>query len=374
MADASGTTHDLVIIGAGLAGLVAGNRALQLGLKPLIVEAGETEDYVCNSRMCGGIFHVAFHTAGHRPEMLAKAIEERLYGATDAALAGLMAGSSNRVVPWLQREGVNFVRGGHEQYLFWTLAPPKWNKPGSHWRGRGGDVMLRTLMRNFRHRDGKLRLGTRATSLVMEGGRCNGIEVEHAGRSETIRSRTVLIADGGYQADPELGKHISPMPERVFQRNARTGKGQGLRMAEAAGAEIVGLGWFYGHLLSRDAFARDELWPYPVLDHLAAACLIVDGEAQRFCDEGLGGIYISNAVAKLPDPLSSLVIFDERAWTGKPGTYHVAPPNPHLVREEGTLHKSDNLAGLAYACGLEPAKLIATVDGLQRGAGLQKAR
>ncbi|MGE0628071.1 MAG: FAD-binding protein [Hyphomicrobiaceae bacterium] len=361
MAEDGADPHDVVIVGGGLAGLVAGNRALQLGLKPIILEAGGTPDYLCNSRMCGGVFHVAFHTIGHRPEVLAKAIEERIYGVTDPDLGRLMASNANRVVPWLQQEGVSFVRGGHEQYLFYVLAPPKWNKPGFHWRGRGGDVMLRTLTRNLLHRGGKLQLGTRATGLIMEDGRCVGVEAESRSRKESLRTQAVILADGGYQADPELLKHVSPRPERVFQRNARTGKGQGIRLAEEVGAEIVGLGWFYGHLLSRDAFGRDELWPYPVLDHLAAAGVIVDGNADRFCDEGLGGIFISNAVARLDDPLSAIAVFDDRIWHGKPGTYHVAPPNPHLEREQGTLHRSGTLTGLAYACGLEPARLEATV-------------
>ncbi len=51
---------DLIIIGGGLAGLTTANRALELGLRPIVLEKGKEADYPCNSRYSGGLFHVAF--------------------------------------------------------------------------------------------------------------------------------------------------------------------------------------------------------------------------------------------------------------------------------------------------------------------------
>ena len=39
-------SYDLIIVGAGLAGLVAGNRAAELGLKPLVLENSADEFYL----------------------------------------------------------------------------------------------------------------------------------------------------------------------------------------------------------------------------------------------------------------------------------------------------------------------------------------
>ncbi|MFO1189731.1 MAG: hypothetical protein U1E97_09150 [Alphaproteobacteria bacterium] len=49
-----------------------------------------------------------------------------------------------------------------------------------------------------------------------------------------------------------------------------------MRLAEAAGAALTGLDQFYGHILSADLLRNDRLWPYPILDHLALAGIIVD--------------------------------------------------------------------------------------------------
>ena len=67
---------------------------------------------------------------------------------------------------------------------------------------------------------------------------------------------------------------------------------------------------FYCHLLSIDAPKRERLWPYPYLDALVVAGILVGPDGRRFTDEGMGGVYATNAVAQLPDPLSAIVIFE----------------------------------------------------------------
>src|SRR6202008_4790030 len=82
----------------------------------------------------------------------------------------------------------------------------------------------------------------------------------------------------------------------------RTATGDGLRMAQAVGAATVGMDCFYGHLLSRDAMTNERLWPRPYVDALAVAGILVDGAGRRVADEGEGGVYLANAVARLEDP------------------------------------------------------------------------
>ena len=55
---------DLAVVGAGVAGLTAANRAAQLGARVLVLEAGEDERYACNSRIATGVLNVA-HTDPH---------------------------------------------------------------------------------------------------------------------------------------------------------------------------------------------------------------------------------------------------------------------------------------------------------------------
>ena len=126
----------------------------------------------------------------------------------------------------------------------------------------------------------------------MENGRCVGVQTEIDGTSHPFTTQAVVLADGGFQAAPELlRKHIAKAPERLHQRNAGTGTGDGLQMALQLGAAAVGLNRFYGHLISLDALTNENLWPYPYFDSLVGAAILVDGAGNRIDDEGLGGVH-----------------------------------------------------------------------------------
>ncbi|MBI2294120.1 MAG: FAD-binding protein [Betaproteobacteria bacterium] len=132
-------------------------------------------------------------------------------------------------------------------------------------------------------------------------------------------------------------------------------------MASAAGAALIGMDRFYGHTLSKDALTNDNLWPYPYLDALVTAGLVVDASGQRFVDEGRGGVYVANAVARLDDPLSAHVIFDGAIWE-KAGRNGLIPANPHLEREGATICRADTLEALASAAQLPADTLKRTIS------------
>ncbi len=52
--------YDVIIIGAGIAGLVTANRAAQLGKRVAVLEKSTEEKYICNSRYAYGTFHINF--------------------------------------------------------------------------------------------------------------------------------------------------------------------------------------------------------------------------------------------------------------------------------------------------------------------------
>jgi fumarate reductase flavoprotein subunit len=160
-----------------------------------------------------------------------------------------------------------------------------------------------------------------------------------------------------------LKEHISSAPDRLHQRNAGTGTGDGLRIATEAGATTVGMNRFYGHLISIDALTNDNLWPYPYFDSIAVAAILVDGEGRRIDDEGLGGVHVANAVARLADPQSSFVVFDQDIWESA-GMSGLISVNPHLLREGGTLHRADSLTELAAMIGTPD--LGATVEAFNK--------
>lgn len=354
---------DVIVIGGGLAGLSAANKAAQEGLRVTVLEQSTDEAYLCNSRYTGGLFHIAMDDMAGEPEWARANLEHTTRGTTDPALAEALTQNARRTLRWLSSLGVRFIQAGPDGLRRNALAPPGVRQTGLNWRGRAGDVMLRTLGERLLASGGMLQRGVTARRLRMDGGRCVGVDATRSdGQPLALRGRAVVVADGGFQANPELlRRFITARPERLLQRNAGSGRGAGLQMAEAVGARLVGMDRFYGHLQHRDAMSNPALWPYPVVDSLATAGLVIDGAGRRFCDEGLGGVYVSNAVAQLPDPLLAVIVFDEAAWNG-PGRDWLLPANPYLLQAGGSLVSAATLPELAARLRLDPVTLVDTVE------------
>jgi fumarate reductase flavoprotein subunit len=303
--------YDLVVVGGGLAGLSAANRAAELGLRTAVLERGADALYPCNSRYAGGLVHLAFKDMTAPPEEIHAAIERSTGGLTDPALTHLLADEGERALTWIRAQGGRFIKAGPYEWMRWVLAPPRPRTPGLEWKGRGPDMLLRALTANLEKRQGRLLRGVAADAILTEGGRVAGV----AAGDDRHAAPAVLIADGGFQGNAALvAEHISPQAGALFQRGAGTGMGDGIRMAQALGATLTGMDRFYGHLLGREVFGNEKLWPYPILDHLASAGVLVDAEGRRFCDEGIGGVYMANETAKRDDPRGICVVFDEAAW------------------------------------------------------------
>lgn len=352
---------DAVIVGGGIAGMVAAVRLAELGSRVAVLEQGEQDAYPCNSRMTGGAFHVAFHDVNEGPDVLLEAINSRTGSFARADLARAVAADIGNAVRWLKTKGIKFIKVGHEVHRQHTLAPPILLKGTTYWQGRGGDVLLRTLKHALHELGGKLLLGTRAVRLRMADGRCAGVEVDRRGEAGIIRGKNVVLCDGGFQANRQLLREfVTSAPEKLKQRGGATGNGDALLMARAVGAKLVGMERIYGHVLCQDAMQNDELSPFPIMDFLCTAGIVIDGAGQRFLDEGLGGVYITNRIAALHDPLSALVVFDEAIWNG-PGREFISPANPLLMSGGGTIIEARDLAGVARRAGLPEAALANTV-------------
>ena len=353
---------DVVIVGGGIAGMVAACRASQLGKKVAVLERGREEKYLCNTRYTGGTFHVCLTDIMGGEEKHRQSIEKSTAGFARPDLAQAVAHDAERTVRWLQSEGIKFMKASAAAYQGWVIAPIGRSKPGLDWEGRSGDVLLRTLEANLLKRGGKVFRNARARALIMSDRRCVGVEAETSDGDTRFAAGAVIIADGGFQGNPDLvRRNISPQPEKVRQRGAGTGVGDGLRMAMEAGAAAIGLDRFYGHLLSVDAFHNDMLWPYPYLDATAVASIVVDRQGKRFADEGKGGVYLANTIAQLADPLSATVIFDQTIWEG-PGCNGLVAANPHLKNEGATLHVADTIEALAAKAGIIGAALRETIE------------
>jgi len=369
------TDQKVVVVGGGIAGLVAANRILELGLSCTVLEQGEG-DYVCNSRLTGGMFHLCMKDIAAPPDQSYASIIRSVPDLASIELARAVSDTGGRLVKWLRKEGVRLIKALPEEAYRWVLAPPRTMRPGMPWKGRGGDVMLRTLEARLLERGGTLLRGAKATSLIVEGESCRGVIAVVNGVKRSFASDATVLADGGFQCNASmLARYVTPRPESLFQRCASTGNGDGIRMAEAVGARLAGMEFFYGHVLSRAVFGNPGLWPYPIMDRVVAAGIAVNADGLRFMDEGRGGVYQTNQIARLADPLSTTAIFDEKIWQSAGRHSRLTSPNPSLLTRGGVIYTAPDIESLARTAGLPSNVLRNTIDtyndSVERGTTLQ---
>ena len=341
-------TSHLIVVGAGLAGLSAAYRGLELGLRVTVLERATEEPHPCASRANSGIFHAAFRSLKVDPDDLLKAIRTANDGFGRPDVAHALAYNAKRGVDWLQSLGVEFAPA--EQDADWKdlkLAPSGFSdKPDLAWQGLGADRMLTTLERQAIKSGARIDRGARVHELLFEAGRVCGVRTTMGSGEDIVRGDAVVLTDGGFEGNRELvRRHITAHPEHLMMRGLSSGLGDGILMAEAAGAQLVGMQSFYGHLLSADSLNQDGLSPFPFLDFLASAGMLVDQTGKRFMDESLGGVRMANGLAAHDNGLG-WVVFDHAMWEGI-GRHFFRPPNPNLVNAGGTLHRCETLESLA---------------------------
>ncbi len=355
---------DVVTIGGGFSGLIPACRAAETGLSAAVLEARSEERYPCSSRYSTGVANVMGLPIMAEPNRMFRAIMDGSGANAHAAVARAIADNGKRAIEWLSQQGATFVQRAlqHDQPGQQVLAPPRRPIAGLDWEDRGPDLFMQRLEKNLTERGGVVMRGTRAEALVVKGGACVGVDVVRDGARERISAKAVVIADGGFAANREMiAKYISPRADRVLCRVGPDANGDGIRMAETAGAAVGGFGAFYGHIHHRDAMTNARLWPYPHLDAAAECGILVDPDGRRFTDEGLGGVCMANAVAQLPDPLSAVLIVDDAIWRAEPGITTTVPANPSMADAGGAPISAPDLATLAARTGLPPETLAQTI-------------
>jgi fumarate reductase flavoprotein subunit len=365
---------DVVTIGGGLSGLVTACRSAQLGQRVAVLEQGSEERYLCSSRWSTGVVNIMGLAILADPAQLEKAIIDGSGGTARPDLARAMAQNGKRAIEWLGAQGARFIQRGlqKDQPGQQVLAPPRRLQAGLDWEGRGADVLMRLLEAQIKERGGEVLRGATAEALIVTGGACAGVEATRSGEHLRIDANAVVIADGGFPANRAMvAKYITPRADRVLCRAWSGARGDGIRMAEAAGALIGGFGKFYGHIHHKNAMTNPQLWPYPHLDAAAELAILVGPDGQRFTDEGLGGVCMANAIAQLADPLASHLILDDAIWQAEPKVTTTVAANPAMTHAGGPLITAPNIASLAEKIAVSADALAATLaaynDAVARG-------
>ena len=168
-----------------------------------------------------------------------------------------------------------------------------------------------------------------------------GIDVRYDERVTELPPGPVVLACGGFEYDEELRDAYLPLPLTAVGHPGNTG--DGLRLAQAAGASLWHMSAFFGWFAFRHP---DHVAAFP-LDVHAPSFIYVDADGRRFADETGWEVHdkLRCLTAYLPrrrnhPHLPGHVIFDEPARLAGPLNGIVGTPNDYVW-------SADNSAELA---------------------------
>jgi flavocytochrome c len=350
---------DVVVIGAGGAGLAAAVSAHQNGAKVLVLE---------KMPMVGGntIRSGAAYNAVDPKRQLAQGIEdstEKHY--THTYEGGDRLGKPEMVktliekaypaLEWLESMGMKF-----KDEIFTVLGSlwPRSHKPEKPL----GTGYIETYMNYIdKHSsDIEVMLNTRATELIVENGRVVGVGAENEEGTVIAKANSgVIIATGGFGANINARNHYNNMwPEltNIKTTNHPGATGDGMWMAEKIGASLIGM-------------EQIQLLPMgdPETGSLSGNIeqgvenrIFVNKDGDRFVDEGARRDIMTKALFEQEDSFM-WVILDKHSYPTSDTKNNFNETIDQLI-EQGVAYKADTLEDLANQIGVDPANLVKSVD------------
>lgn len=222
---------DVVVVGAGAAGLSAGLKAVQDGKNVIILEKmgviGGASAMAGSGTMATGSTWQKEDGYEDSPEQLVEDMMENGHNKNDRATVELFANTIGEAFDWLVDENgaaVPYQRSGEPTRSYSGV-------------GRGAGV-CQSLCDKFLAEGGTLLLNTPATALIINDGAVTGVMAEGEGKAYTINAKAVVLASGGYGANDEL----VPDEYKAFVYAGHAGaEGDAIAMVEPLDADLVNM-------------------------------------------------------------------------------------------------------------------------------------
>ncbi|MBW9205629.1 FAD-dependent oxidoreductase [Mumia sp. zg.B17] len=367
-------TFDVVVVGAGTAGIPCAVHAADAGARVLLVEKdtriGGTLHLSGGHMAAGGYRRQRERGIEDSPEAHLADIRRISSGTARDDLVQIVAREAPATLNWLDDHGFAFapetprIIYGHEPY----------ETPRTSYGTDEGvsvlDVLRPELERACAEQGLVLWTNAAVTEILTdESGAVVGVDVYREGRDVAVSAAAVVLATGGYGADPDLFAELEGAP--LVSAAARTATGDGLHLGMSVGARLQGQGTSlptFGGLPDPRTPGRAN-WSdrQRLTSERPPWEIYVDRHGRRWVAEDEGSIDLKErALAEVTDQ-TFWTVFDDVALSAASGTTQqmVVGKEPDEVRAmmntRPGLHAADTLDDLADLAGIDAAGLRETV-------------
>lgn len=235
---AEDTTTDIVVIGAGGAGLTAAIEATKEGKKVIVVEKnsfmGGNTNYATGGMNASGTKYQEAEGIKDTNELFYKDTMEGGKNLNDPEIVKTLTEQSADIIYWLEGLGADLSKisrsGGQSVDRIHTT------KDGSPI----GDYLIKIFEKNVKELGIDVRLNTKAVEILSEGNKATGIVVENSdGKQYKINAKAVIIASGGFGANMEMVTKYKPELNGFSTTNQPGATGDAFKMIEKLDVALV---------------------------------------------------------------------------------------------------------------------------------------
>ena len=170
-----------------------------------------------------------------------------------------------------------------------------------------GAYIVPILEKNLQDRNVQFLFDTTANEIIMKDGKAVGIKATGKdGHKVTINAKSVVIATGGFGANAEMVEKYKPELKGFATTNAEGAQGQGIEMATAVGAATVDMDQIQIH---PTVHIEEDGNAHLITEGLRGdGAILVNAEGKRFYDEVSTRDKVSAAIIAQPEKSAWLVV------------------------------------------------------------------
>jgi tricarballylate dehydrogenase len=301
--------YDVIVVGGGNAAFCAALAAREHCDRVLVLERAPEEEAGGNSRFTAGLLRVAYRGVDDIKRLIPDLSEQEISSTDfgtyteeqflddmarvteyrcDPDLTEVLVRQSLPTALWMRGKGVRFTAA-------WGRQAFKVEGRFKFWGGLtveavgGGPGLVDSLTQAARKNGIDIWYESRAVSLIADDDGVHGVVVKRTGKTIHVKSRAVVLAAGGFQANTEWRtRYLGPGWELAKVRGTRFNTGDAIRMALDIGAQPVG-NWSGCHAVAWERNAP-EFGDLAVGDqfqkHSYPWGIYLNAEGKRFVDEG----------------------------------------------------------------------------------------
>lgn len=335
--DGEAEQTDIVIVGAGMAGLMAAYE-LRESYPDVSFIVVDKLDYVSGSVPTSGGAMAAISSSLHKAsdsecttqdfvdlfeftsnQKVNESLVKNVYEKSDVVM--------NRVLDF----GAPFGEAPQQ-------ASPYSEKVTAFWTDGGGAALGQFMNQLVKDEPFDLRLSTRAEELIVEDGKVVGVVVADKTTRHEIRAKAVLLATGGFGSNPDYMHEWLPQFADGWLSTNAGANGDGFTMTRQFGTKMLG-GGSMGSLVAPDGSA------------LINSFFMVNQEGERFIGEDQPKYVLQRACSEQSD-LAAFLLADAN---------YADMDTLNAKMEAGFVKQYDTLDALAADNGIDAEALLQTV-------------